>query len=288
MNAETYLRQMMQLPGLDEMKAVLEQWDQVAANLKSNPADHMPLVPNLLWKTWAGAGKTHFLRLFSEYLCEARLLDFYGDVKFFEFYLEYCPPHERPTELTRLIEDMKGAAGFRSRYRGVLAIDISAWKGCFKEPNFVRVMEYLSSVDDAVCIVFIVENFRREDSARAEQILNTFFRLRCVEFPYPPPIRFAAYMAERLRAYRIGLGEDAIELLAESIEELMKSDYFDGYKTVNRLYQDIAFELCALPRLPESPVGAEYLTAYRKDSSFVKTLSELAEMRSIGFGGERK
>ncbi|MDL2219784.1 hypothetical protein LJC04_05600, partial [Ruminococcaceae bacterium OttesenSCG-928-O06] len=229
----------------------------------------------------------HFLQLLSDYLYAAHLLDFYGDVKFLEFYLEYCPPGTHMSELTRLIGDIKGAAGFRSQYRGLLAIDITEWEDSLEEANFVRVLEYLSSIDDSVCIIFVAENFAKTAAAKAEQFLASYCRVRSVPFAYPDAEQFTVYCAEYLARYRIKMDASACHLLAEAIAELMKSDYFDGYKTVNRLCQDIAFDLCSLPDIQRRPVTEQHLADYRKDSPFVANLSKLVKLRNIGFGGER-
>lgn len=287
MNAMSYYEQIMDLPGLEEMKEVVRQWDQVARNLPHQVADAPLVLPDLMWKASPGAGKTHFLQLLSEYLDAARLLDFYGDVRFMEFYLEYCPPGMDLSELTRLIGDVRGAAGFRSEYRGLLAIDITEWEDAMEEANFLRVLEYLSSIDEKVLIIFVVEDFSKPAATRTEQILSSYCRIRSVDFSYPRDEAFSVYCASRLMQYRIQLDEGARRLLTESISELMKSDYFDGYKTVNRLCQDIVFALCSTPDIQRSPVTEAHLAAFRKDSPFVENLSKLERARKIGFGGER-
>lgn len=287
MSASIYYDQIMELPGLEEMKAVVQQWDQVAKNLPHHSTNIPLVLPDLLWKTRPGAGKTHFLQLLSDYLQASRLLDFYGDVQFLEFYLEYCPPDAYLSELTRLIADVRAAAGFRSEYRGILVLDISAWEKGLEEDHFLRVLEYLSSIDHKVCIIYIAEDFPQEANQKLEQVLNGYCRVRSVDFSYPEPGEFAAYCAKWLLQYQLQLDKGAQKMLADSISALMKWDYFDGYKTVNRLCQDIAFDLCSLPDVQKKPVTAKQLAAYHKDGPFVKNMSRMIKLRSIGFGGER-
>lgn len=285
MHARDYFEQIKQIPGLEEIKAVITQWNHVAENRPKLTGDLPIALPDLFWRTQPGAGKTHFLQLLSDYLDAARLMEFHGETKYFEFTLEYCPPQERMTELTRLIYQTRDAAGFRSHFCGLIAIDISAWADAFTEPHFRLVLEYLSSVNDRILVVFIAENLSGEALERAERLLNAYFRIRAVDFAYPGVDAFLAYCLYHFSRYGLTLAPEATALLKNTLAALVKSPYFDGYKTVNRLCQDVNFELCSIPNVQENPIQAAYLSAFGPDSSLVKNLCENAKVRSIGFGG---
>ena len=286
MNTRHYYQQILELPGLDAMKEVVRQWDAVAQNLPRYPSG-MPLVlPNLLLKTMPGAGKTHFLQLLCEYLDGVRLLDFYGDVRFLEFYLEHCAQNAPLSELTRLIGEVRDAAGFRSGFRGVLAIDISPWRQSFGEAHFIRVLEYLSSIDERVCILFVAENLEEDELRRAEQVLGGYFRIKSVPFGYPSADALAEFCIGQLEKYNLRLDQSARQLLEQTVTTLMGYDYFDGYKTLVRLCQDIAFHLGGFPDIGSAPITAGHLADFSSDSPFVTGLGRLSRRRAIGFGGE--
>lgn len=285
MNSNIYFNQIMNLPGLEEMKEILLQWDRAANNISRMPTDTPIVLPDLLWETRSGAGKTHLIKLLTEYLYSRRLMDFYGDTKYFEFLLEYCQPNMPLTELTRLIREVNCAAGFRSEYRGVLALDITLWNGHFEELYFHRILEYLSSVDDYVCVIFIAENFSDEDMHKIENILSSFFRIRRVTLLYPSVDQLTNYLECKLSKYGLKLEENAKVLLSESINELKENKYFDGYKTINRMCQDIVFDLCSSKDFSPLNITIEKLNRYSKDGEFVKSMKEIIKTRKMGFGG---
>ena len=286
MNTRPCYQPILDLPGLEALKAVVRQWDAVAQNLPRHPAGLPLVLPNLLLKTMPGAGKTHFLQLLCEYLDTAGLLDFYGDVRFLEFYLEHCGAGEPLTELTRLIGEVRDAAGFRRDFRGVLAIDITPWRKSFGEAHFIRVLEYLSSIDERVCLVFVAENLDEDELARAEQVLLGYFRLKSVPFGYPEASELTAFCVTQLEKYHLRLDDSARALLEQTVTALMAYDYFDGYKTLIRLCQDIAFHLVSLPDLGGAAITAAHLADFSSDSPFVTGLMRISRRRAIGFGGE--
>ena len=107
-----------------------------------------------------GNGRTTMLQLLSEYLTEKNdLMDFYGDVKYLEFMLNYCPSGEHFSELQRLMNEIDNAAGFRYEYRGIVYIDIDEWIGHFEEKHFVSFMEYLSDNSDSWLVVLSVSKY---------------------------------------------------------------------------------------------------------------------------------
>lgn len=276
----------MESPGLDEIKDVIRKWDRVAQNLLQHEGAEPLVLPDMLWITYPGAGKTTLLRMISDYLDAASLMDFYGDVRFFEFRLEYCLPTQPLGELARLMSDIDQAAGFRNQYRGLLAMDISAWREHFTEPYFLRIMEFVSSLDDHICFIYVLEDADAIEAKQAERILRAYRRVRRVAIPYPTLETFCAFGKRRLAAYGIEIDETAERLLCDSVTELLGSSHFDGYKTINRLCQDIAFEINATERPAGGVVNAGDLKAYHRGGAYIRELCEVTRLRQIGFGGD--
>lgn len=285
MKRKDFYNAIMDSPGLDEMKDVIRKWDRVAENLLKHEGEAPLVLPDMLWLTYPGAGKTTLLQMLSDYLDAAGLMDFYGDVRFFEFRLEYCPPTHMLGELARLMADIQQAAGFRDQYRGLLAMDISPWREHFMEPYFLRIMEFVSSLDDHICFIYVLEDADAAEARQAERILRAYRRVRRVSIPYPTLETFCLYCKKRLASYGLQIDEAAEKLLCDSVAELLGSSHFDGYKTVSRLCQDIAFEINATERSPGGMVGVDALAAYRRDGAYIQELCEVTRLRQIGFGG---
>ncbi len=285
MNSQKYYDEIMDLHGLSQAKEVIVKWNNAFENLKSKNINAPLLLPNLFLNAKPGAGKTNFLRLISEYLYNVGFMDFYGDVKFIEFYLEYCMPGDDVYELKRLIEQLRNAAGFRNEFRGIVVIDITQWADCTHEENFIKILDYLTVIDEHVCLIFTADNFKTDQVVKAQKVLNAFCRVRNIDFFYPSAKEFAHYCTNILKQYNLSLDDSAQNLICESIEQLMKSEYFYGYKTVNRLCLDIAFELNSSTKQCNETIIAEYLKDFEKNSDFITKLYSESKLRKIGFGG---
>ena len=69
---------------------------------------------------------------------------FAGEKSCVFFRLPYVPPYEDFRELRRLILSVRSAAGLRDRFRGIVALDVTEWKGCYEQPYFTVTLKYLS------------------------------------------------------------------------------------------------------------------------------------------------
>ena len=54
--------------GLTEFKSLTEKWEKLSENLSDKPSGVPIILPDLFLVSRSGTGRTHFLRLLSEYL----------------------------------------------------------------------------------------------------------------------------------------------------------------------------------------------------------------------------
>lgn len=276
-----YYEKIMLMPGQDEAKEIIKKWDNTLKKLNTKNINPLKLLPNLLLKSKSGAGKTYFCDCLSEYLNNHPMIDFYGDVKFFEFYFSYCEPKAHLNELSRFAQQLKYAAGYRNAFSGVIAIDVSQWIGHITEVHFLMFLDYISMIDSKCCIVFIAEDLTFQQAAELEKIIRAFCRIRSVDFSYPSNEILMQYIQEKLSEYNFTLDQSAKDLLSITLDRLMNSQYFDGYKTINRLCLDIAFEL--LGQSDNSTITEKELSYFSQDSEFIKTVCTTPKIKSIGF-----
>ncbi len=283
MNNLNSYEKIMQLAGLEKIKEVISKWDSTIHSLKENDIDFSALLPHLFLVSKPGAGKDEFISLLSDYLEEIKYIDYFGDVKYFVFNLEYVSPKAELSELNRLIEQVKVYAGFRHEYRGVIAIDISEWGEHQNEEHFISILEYLSYISAKSFIIFCADNFTEEQAEKTERMINAFCRICAVEFPYPSHEELSEYCVQKLKKYKLILDEQAKLVLAESIKKLMESEYFYGYNTANRICLDIAFELSSYISDKDTVISQELLHTFTKDSAFIENLYSANKIRQIGF-----
>ncbi len=270
------------LLSIDGLGKTVGKWNMLSDNLRTYPKGNMVL-PDMLWVTDSGVGKTHLLRLLSEYLAsKGNLMEFCGDTKYFEFMLDYCPPTQHFGEVQRLMNEISNASGYRSVYKGILSVDVDEWVGHCEEKNFLSFLEYLSENSDDWLVVFCVTDKKGESFAGLEAVLSTYFRFERVELRLPPTEELVEFVANRLRGYDLLLEDDAAELLKETITRLRRNKYFDGYKTLVMLSLDIVYETYSAKAGAKSVTAAD-LKEFSVDSKYVARTEWKAEMkRKIG------
>ena len=280
-----YYEKIMDLKEAEEIKKVIEKWQILSENLKQYPTDAPILLPDMLWVAKSGVGKTHLLRLISEYLdSQGNLMSFYGDVKFFEFLLNYCGPDAHFTELERLMEEVNHAAGFRSEFKGIMRIDVDDWLTHFEEKHFMSFMEYLSANSDKWMIILSVSSDDAEKIHNFESFISMYLRIEKITLSLPKTEHLFDYIERNLGAYGISLENDAVELLYKTIEELRKNKYFDGFKSIKLMCQDIVYDTYSKTAVEDKSLSADDLQNFSAESEYVKkTLKKIQKVNEIGF-----
>ncbi len=283
----SYYNKILALKEAKEFARILKKWEKLSENMHS--VQNVPMVlPDLLWVAKSGVGKTNLLRLLSEYLYEkGNLMEFYGNVKYFEFMLDYCPPENPFTEIERLITEVRNAAGFRSVYKGIISFDIEEWLDHCEEKHFLSFLEYLSSNSDSWLIVFNVTGEKTQEIKKLESILSMFFRIEKSNLTLPDSKELLRFVSDRLESYGLTLEDSALELIQKTVERLRQNKYFDGYKTLIILCQDIIYEIFSSGHsVGAKSVTAELLAGFAPDSEYIARVTWKTESkRKIGLLG---
>jgi len=280
-----YYSEIKKLNGLADIKNIVEKWNVLSKNIKSTPAGLPILLPEMLWVSKSGVGKTHLLKLISEYLYNQKnLMEFYGTVKFFEFLMGYCSPNTEFTELRRFIDAVQQSAGFRSEFKGIVCIDIDEWIGHEEEKHFLTLLEYLSSNSDTWMIVFWISPQKEADAHNIEHILSMFFRLDKATIELPETTELIKFVKQQLKEYELFFDGDAEKIITRTIEVLRENKYFDGYKTLAMLCQDIAYSVFT-SKQSEAVVSNTVASLFSEDSDYIKrTIQKIEKKNVIGFG----
>lgn len=278
--------EIMELTGANEFKELIQKWDSLSDNLRNHPRPAPRLLPNLLWVGNSGIGRTKLMRLMSTYLAsKGNLLDFYGDMKFFEFLLSYTPKDAPFQELQRLEDELSAAKGFRNEFRGAVLIDIDPWVNHFDELYFTGFMEYLAAHSDKWLIVLSVSEMEDSKLQNLEAFLSMFLRLDRISLPLPESEDLFTFVTRKLGEHGLTPDESAKSLLLRTINELRDNLYFDGYKTISMLCQDIVYEHFSSPNASNTVLTAEDLDAFAPGSNYVKKAIKNSRGR-IGFTPE--
>lgn len=279
-----FYKDIMDLKGAEEFKSVIRRWNTLSDNIRSKPMNAPVILPDMLWVARSGVGKTNLLRLMAEYLSSREnLMEFYGDVKFFEFLLNYCPPNGHFSELQRLMDEIDNAAGFRSEFKGIVHIDINEWVDRFEEKHFVSLMEYLSANSDNWLIVLSVDNGDENKIHNLNAFLSMYLRIEKITLSFPKTDDLFGLIEDMLKQYGLTLRDDAERLLFDTIEKLRGNKYFDGYKTVIMLCRDIVYDVFSNESIEELSLGADMLSKFSADSDYINNMiANIERVNRIG------
>lgn len=279
-----YYDEIMKLNEAEEFKAIVKRWNVLSENIKAKPIGAPVILPDMLWVGKSGLGKTKMLKLASEYLSQqSNLMEFYGDVKYFEFFLNYCAPDTPFTEIQRLIDEVDNAAGFRNEFKGIICIDINEWLDHFEEKYFVMLMEYLSSNSDNWLIVLTVYSDNEEKLHNLNAFLSMYLRIERITLAMPKTETFLSYAEKKLEAYGLSLDSEGRKVLSATVDKLKVNKYFDGYKSIKMLCQEIVYAVFSNESVKSTVLGAEDLEAFSPDSEYVnKMIANIERARQIG------
>lgn len=275
---------LMKLKGAEELHSLIKKWDALSSNISVMPENAPILLPDLLLYTKPGYGNTALLQLVSDYLeSKQNLMTFCGDVKFFEFLLNYTPPGEDFRELRRLMEEVRLAAGFRNEYRGIVRIKMDEWLGHHEEKHFFEFLEYLSVNSDNWLIILTLSKPCGEKSKEMEAVLSMYLRIETVQLRLPNSAEIMEFIEGQLAVYGLTLEEDAKALLRESVKRLRKNKYFDGMHTIRLFCGDIAYYCFSGPLGGRKMLRAEDLKCFAADSEYISRKITKTEHTRIGF-----
>lgn len=278
-----YYEEILSLPEKGTIGNVLAKWEQLHERMQEGRVKTRHLLPEIFLLGAPGIGRSHLLSLIAGYLDDTKLLEFLGERKFFEFRPEYCSEREEFPELNRFVNKLAEAAGFRNEYKGIICIELDEWVEHYKEKYFTVFIEYLEEHCDNWLLVFSVN---RADTSVEELFayLSMYFRLDKVELSMPTGEAYIEYLEEFLGEQGFALAKAAKEVLLKSVEELKKSPLFDGYKSINRLGLDIAYEMYTRDEFEAGIVQARDIMMFAADGEYIRTMVRNYEKkRQIGF-----
>lgn len=195
--------------------------------------------------------------------------------------LAYTPQNEkRFSGIQEIYNHVRSAGGYYGNYRGVVLIDVTEWKGHYKEKYFDIFLSYLSDQRMNSIIPFFYMNCRNTDSESLilKAALSPYFRSIQIHFD---TASLCEYMISSLSRNNIALTESASRYLEDFIQISSCSPLFHGVNSIRQICKEISqqseIEL-AHSVLLDAPLLKEILST----SGFSDIFTEKEE-RIIGF-----
>ncbi|MBR3307564.1 MAG: hypothetical protein IKI75_09990 [Lachnospiraceae bacterium] len=268
-----YYHEIMALHGLAEFKDVIEQWQRLSENMDKFHAKRGLIVPNMLWASDNGLDRERLLALLTNFMYQAgNLLDFYGNVRCLEYFMDYVPAEKDCHEIEKVGEKIRDAAGFRSEYHGILSVDVSEWIGHFEDAHFIDFLKYLATMDADITYVFQIPNYNPQAVEQLTQLLVLFFRIQPVEMKLPDSEELSNYIKQEIAGYGLNLDPDAEAMIIESVNKLREDQYFAGYDMLNRLAEDIVYSVYTSTPPYDGIVTKGMISAFAPNGIYVSEL----------------
>ncbi len=272
------------LQGMEELKQLIEEWQVVSQNLNRLPGNTWIKLPNCLLATQSGSGITRVLGLVAQFLEEARLFEFVGDIRYFEFVLDRPADPDSFPAFIRLMEYIQVAAGFRGTYRGIACIDISEWADDPRDVRFIRFLEFAADINDQILFFFSIPLLDEKKIEEVDAVLLSYLRIHRLKLTFPASELLFRHVDERLREKGFKLEKRAGVMLKKIITSAREMPGFDGYKTLNQMVDEIIYEKCCDSILNDNIIAAKDLGLFSPDGYWLRQLNRgKALPRKMGF-----
>ena len=281
--AEKSFKEIHSLIGMDELKLKVEHLRRFKENSDKHAITDVTL-PNYLWVAKRGGGVTTSVSVLAEYLFHEKIIDFTGDVKFLEFKLSYNPNDEMFYELTRLNNTISEIAGHHRYFRGILCLNIDEWVSHTKDPNFYKLLDFISNKNDKILAILYVHNQDKKVIENLESDLSAHIRFESLWLRFPNTDELLELIDTKyFKRDGFYLSSDAKNILRESIEEIVKGKNFNGFHTIRQLASDIIYGLLTAD-MKDFEISAEELSTFNKDSAYVKRIKAfVGNTKMMGF-----
>jgi len=288
---QTSLQAITNLYAVEEFKQTVNALEIFRKNKEQSGVKEVTL-PNYLWVFQRGGGVSTCVNAFAEYLYDAKLMEFKGNIKYFEFIPDNIPDAMTSPEITELNDIISDNAGNYLHYKGIACIIIDNWIGKTQDPHFQKILDYLENKNDKILSIFCVHSKDDKQIAEIESSISSYLRFETIRFRFPNAQELIEFIEKKyLHNNQFTLAKDAKKLLTETIDDILTSKNFNGFVTIKQLGNDILFKVLASPAYKKNEqqkagfqITADMLSDFHKNSAYIKSLKKIGKSKkTIGF-----
>jgi len=266
-------KDLLSLPGYEEIKQILDSWRNVAVNIADHLEDGKIIIPNYFIVSPPGTGISHLIDILANELSHLGLMPFSNQKKAIEFLLEYQEDKESFSGFERLYTLLEhGLSQYGEPFAGVLVIDITEWVenlAC-EDKRFIRFLHYLVKRDDIQMIIF-VSNCRKTNHVKdCESIISSILRIERIEIKSNPSDSLVNKLLEYLNNLGLKVDPSGKALLLETVDYLSKQRNYNGLKTLKNLAKDITYKKYSLSENQNKIIDSKDLVFFSKDGKWIK------------------
>jgi hypothetical protein len=224
----------------------------------------------------------------AEYLYSAKVIEFTGVVKHFEYKLAYVEPDDYFSELAILDSTLSELAGHHRYFRGLACINIDEWVQHTGEVHFYKFLEYIEDSTDKFLVILCIHADNKRVVESLESSLSSHIRFESVTLRFPAADELVEFIEKIcFKQHGFYLTDDARTLLVESIESIINGKHFNGFTTIKQLANDILYGLLT-NRMRGYEISASMLSEFRCDSAYIKRIKAFVGAKmAMGFNASR-
>jgi len=281
-NADKCFNAIMELQVVGELKDIAKKLLKFQQNTERYSVTDISL-PNYLWLLKRGGGLSTCVNAFAEYLYAAKIIEFSGTVKYFEFIPAYTNPDTYFSELTRLNNIVSEIAGHYRHFKGIACIILDEWINHTDEANFLNIFDYIANHNDKLLAVFCVHTNDKTTIERIQSAIIRYMRFETISLGFPNAVELAEFIETKyFKTSDFHFAEDAKRLLIESIGSIIEGKNFNGFVTIKQIANDILYSLLTSD-LSASKITSKMISNFEKDSDYISRIKSAGKNNPIGF-----
>lgn len=218
---------------------IKNQWK--AANMENREAVASSLVIPVIYSGSSTDGE-HIAMLLTGFMYAGGILKKTSPhhEDFLYFSVPYTDPYDKKfSSIQALYNHVKNSGGYYGSYRGVVLVDVTLWRGHFRERYFDIFLAYLADQRSNGLIPFIYTDYcdSEPEMQELEAVASSYFSFTRI---YVRAKDFCDYAVSLLKDHGIGVDESARLYLEDFFQDSMKSVLFYGTVTVGRICNGVA------------------------------------------------
>ena len=184
---------------------------------------------------------------------------FKGETPQVFYRMRYVPPYETFQEIRKLILQIRNATGIRSMFNGVIAIDVSEYKGHEEEEFFIVLLKYLYDNSQGCKILLVCSQYTEKEIGRLFSICSRFFPVQIEKFNLYDTEHLKNLIKSSFKEHDQKISSDNVELIADILE----CDDLTPYRTL-QLIDRVLEELHLRELSTDRTLGDDLHTSIKK------------------------
>lgn len=286
MNFEQLKLTLSEFGGLQDLISTSEKWESLRKQ-NEKAGKRLVVLPNyfLIYKTPISSS-TIFPPLV-KYLKESGLMEFEGEISYYEVILTYSAPEEAgfPSLLSLYDTYAYSLSRFGHAYKGILIVDISEWieADATTSEKFSAFLAFMSDIDNDTLVFFTSHCGDDSKNEAAYPSLAASSRLDKIVINAISAQEGMELLETSLNRRNYSLSDEAKEALKEAVQVVSSNDKSSDI-ALKELVNDIIYEKCTSSNFMDAIIHKEDVKRFASGGEWLR-LHKSKKQKGIGFKG---